>query len=267
MAEKESEVEGLEHMFTNENAEPVHISYSVIESITKTFYRVIGHGGFGTVYLGSLRNDPMVAVKLLHPSQDLSDTQFMAEVKCLTRVKHKNIVRFLGYCAYTHEVVMKVEGIDRMVDIERKRFLCFEYAPNGNLQDYLEEKTHGYQWSIRYKIIKGICQGLHYLHQKRINHLDLKPANVLMGGAQMEPMITDFGISRHNDGTQSTIVTKNAKGTLGYMPPELITEGKISSKSDIFSLGVIMRRLLMGSDDENYTENAHDEEPLKAHDK
>ncbi|GJN25681.1 hypothetical protein PR202_gb13541 [Eleusine coracana subsp. coracana] len=71
----------------------------------------------------------------------------------------------------------------------------------------------------------------------------------------MEPKITDFGLSRCNDGTQSTIVTKNLKGTFGYMPPELIKDGKISSKSDIFSLGIIMRRLLMGSDNENSTEN------------
>ncbi|GJN25684.1 hypothetical protein PR202_gb13545 [Eleusine coracana subsp. coracana] len=75
----------------------------------------------------------MVAMKQIHPSQDLSDAQFMAKVKSLIGVKHKNIVRFLGYCGYTHEVVMKVEGKDRMVDIEQKIFLCFEYAPNGNL--------------------------------------------------------------------------------------------------------------------------------------
>ncbi|GJN04854.1 hypothetical protein PR202_ga22430 [Eleusine coracana subsp. coracana] len=196
----------------------------------------------------------MVAVKQLRHSEDLSDTQFLEEVKCLKRVNHKNIVRFLGYCAYTHEVLMKFNGQDVLVD-ERKRFLCFEYAPNGNLQDYLhQEKIHGYEWSMCYKIIKGISEGLHSLHQKRINHLDLKPANVLLG-AGMEPKITDFGLSKCNDGTQSTIVTKNLKGTFGYMPPELITEGKISSKSDIFSLGIIMRRLLMGSDNENNTEN------------
>lgn len=75
------------------------------------------------------------------------------------------------------------------------------------------EKTHGYEWNMRYQIIKGICQGLGYLHQEGIYHLDLKPANVLLG-AKMEPKITDFGLSRCIDGKQSTIFTTNVGGTL-----------------------------------------------------
>jgi len=75
------------------------------------------------------------------------------------------------------------------------------------------EKTHGYEWNVRYKIIQGICQGLHYIHQERINHLDLKPANVLLG-ANMEPKITDFGVSRCISEEQGTMVTKFFFGTL-----------------------------------------------------
>ena len=75
------------------------------------------------------------------------------------------------------------------------------------------EKTHGYEWNVRYKIIQGICQGLHYIHQERINHLDLKPANVLLG-ANMEPKISDFGLSRVFNENVATVVTKNIAGTL-----------------------------------------------------
>jgi serine/threonine protein kinase len=75
------------------------------------------------------------------------------------------------------------------------------------------EKTHGYEWNVRYKIIQGICQGLHYIHQQRIYHLDLKPANVLLG-ANMEPKITDFGVSRCISEEQRTMVTENFFGTL-----------------------------------------------------
>ncbi|KAF8673279.1 hypothetical protein HU200_048835 [Digitaria exilis] len=244
MDKKESGIEELESVFTYESSQTIRISYSAIKFITKKFCQVIGRGGYGTVYLGSLRNNVMVAVKKLDTSRNFSDEKFLGELKCLKTVNHKNIVRFLGYCACTDGEVMEIQGKDTVAD-ELRRFLCFEYAPNGNLHDYLKEKPPGYEWSIRYKIIKGICQGLDYLHGKGIKHLDLKPENVLLG-AEMEPKITDFGLSR-NDGTQSTIVINNTLGTPGYIAPEMIDGHKISFKSDIYSLGIIMKRLLMGT--------------------
>ncbi|XP_066338453.1 putative cysteine-rich receptor-like protein kinase 39 [Miscanthus floridulus] len=151
---------------------------------------------------------------------------------------------------------MEIKGEAMIVDEAHKKFLCFEYAPNGNLQHYLKEKTHGYEWNMCYQIIKGICQGLGYLHQEHIYHLDLKPANVLLG-AKMEPKITDFGLSRCIDGKQSTIFTTNVGGTPGYMAPELIDNQQISCKTDIFSLGIIMIKILTQSD-EAPTENWHE---------
>ncbi|XP_039853417.1 uncharacterized protein LOC120711821 isoform X3 [Panicum virgatum] len=186
----------------------------------------------------------MVAVKNLFHSKDLSDKQFLDEVICLKKVNHHNIVRFLGYCADTEGEIMEIEGKHRIVEVQ-KRLLCFEYVPNGNLHHYIKEKTHGYEWNVRYKIIQGICQGLHYIHQERINHLDLKPANVLLG-ANMEPKITDFGVSRCISEEQGTMVTKIFFGTLGYIAPEFIDKQQISFKSDIFSLGVIIINLLSG---------------------
>lgn len=79
----------------------------------------------------------MVAVKKLDTSRGFSDDKFLGEVKCLKTANHKNIVRFLGYCAYTNGVVMEIDGKDIIAD-KLERFLCFEYAPNGNLDDYLE---------------------------------------------------------------------------------------------------------------------------------
>jgi serine/threonine protein kinase len=61
-------------------------------------------------------------------------------------------------------------------------------------------------------MIRGICQGLHYLHDQHINHLDLKPENIMLD-AQMEPKITDFGLSRLLDQGQSKIITENIIGT------------------------------------------------------
>jgi len=243
MGDQTSEVEDLERIFTDTSAEPIKISYAAIKYITKNFAIEIGDGGFGVVYLGGLQNG-MVAVKKLFHSKDLSDKQFLDEVICLKKVNHRNIVRFLGYSADTEGEIMEIEGKHRIVEVQ-KRLLCFEYVPNGNLHHYIKEKTHGYEWNVRYKIIQGICQGLHYIHQERINHLDLKPANVLLG-ANMEPKITDFGVSRCISEEQGTMVTKFFFGTLGYIAPEFIDKQQISFKSDIFSLGVIIINLLSG---------------------
>jgi serine/threonine protein kinase len=251
MSDQASEIDDLERIFADADAVPIKISYALIKSITKNFAQVLGNGAFGVVYLGGLRNG-MVAVKKLSISMNFSDTQFLEEVKCLKRVRHKNIVRFLGYCADAHGEVMEVEGKLRIVEVQQ-RLLCFEYVPNGSLDQCLQEKTHRYEWNTCYRIIKGICQGLHFLHEERISHLDLKPANVLLG-AHMKPKITDFGLSRLLDGNQSTIFTTNLFGTPGYIAPELIDKKKISLKSDIYSLGIIMERLMKGIY-ENITES------------
>ncbi|XP_062182833.1 uncharacterized protein LOC133886939 isoform X2 [Phragmites australis] len=243
MSDQTSDVEDLERIFVDATAEPIKISYAAIKQITKNFAQVIGDGGFGVVYLGGLQNG-MVAVKKLDILKDFSDKLFLDEVSCLKRVNHKNIARFLGYCADAQGEVMEVEGKLRIVEVHQ-RLLCFEYVPNGSLHHYLKEKTHGYEWNVRYQIINGICQGLHYLHKKCIYHLDLKPANVLLG-AHMEPKITDFGVSRCIDEEQSMMVTENFFGTRGYVAPEFIEKKQISFKSDIFSLGVTMINILTG---------------------
>ncbi|XP_034606744.1 uncharacterized protein [Setaria viridis] len=149
---------------------------------------------------------------------------------------------------------MDVQGKIIIVE-EQQRLLCFEHVPNGNLGHYIKEKSYGFEWSMRYQIIKGICQGLQYLHQERIYHLDLKPENVLLG-AQMEPKITDFGLSRCFVGQKSTIITSNILGTMGYMAPELIDNQQISFKADIFSFGVTLAKLLLQSN-EPLTQNWH----------
>ena len=79
--------------------------------------------------------------------------------------------------------------------------LCFEYVPNGSLRGHIKDASSGLEWKTRYQIIKGICEGLCYLHKKRILHLDLKPDNILMND-QMVPKITDFGLSRCLDEEQ-----------------------------------------------------------------
>jgi len=107
----------------------------------------------------------------------------------------------------------------------------------------------GLEWHWRYDIIRGICSGLHYLHTEcHIIHLDLKPENILLDD-NMVPKITDFGMSRLFGQQQSRFITESRGGTLGYMAPEYLTNGLISTKSDIFSFGVIIIELMTGSRD------------------
>ncbi|KAM0921810.1 hypothetical protein ACQ4PT_006721 [Festuca glaucescens] len=244
-----SELEALERVLTNAGAQPIRLSYPLMKSMTRNFSEVIGRGGFGVVYMGFLPSGK-VAVKRLSLIQECSDELFSAEINCLLRVNHKNIVRFLGYCSDTQGEVVEIKGRYVLAEV-RQRLLCFEYVPNGNLHAYLKEKSHGDGWEIRYQMVNGICQGLKYLHTERINHLDLKPQNILLD-ACMEPRITDFGVSRCFDEGISRVFTKSAPGTLGYIAPETIDRGEISFKSDIYGLGIIIIKLLTGCHNFDY---------------
>ncbi|BAF29807.1 Os12g0486900 [Oryza sativa Japonica Group] len=135
----------------------------------------------------------------------------------------------------------------------KEKLLCFEYLRNGSLRSHLD--TAGscvLQWQICYQIIKGICLGLHYLHERKIIHLDLKPDNVLLDDS-MVPKIADFGLSRLLSEEKSRMVTERIFGTRRYMAPEYLVNGDITVKSDIYSLGLIIREMVMGPNNEGTT--------------
>jgi serine/threonine protein kinase len=127
------------------------------------------------------------------------------------KIKHKNVVRFLGYCADTQGVMVSFNGKLVMAEVPQ-RLLCFEYLPRGTLHDYITDKSPELGWTQYYQIIKGICAGLHYLHQNCIVHLDLKPSNILLDDC-MVPKIADFGLSRCFDENQSHAITSKLVGS------------------------------------------------------
>uniref|UniRef100_A0A453DLH0 non-specific serine/threonine protein kinase n=1 Tax=Aegilops tauschii subsp. strangulata TaxID=200361 RepID=A0A453DLH0_AEGTS len=110
------------------------------------------------------------------------------------------------------------------------------------------------EWETCYKIIKGICEGLQYLHDNRIIHLDLKPANILLTN-DMVPKITDFGLSRRLDENQSQVLTKNISGTMGYLAPERYEGSGITRRGDLYSLGIIIMEILTGQRGHQATED------------
>ncbi|VAI12047.1 unnamed protein product [Triticum turgidum subsp. durum] len=235
----------LEGILFDESAEPKALPLSLLEHITSGFSRgeEIGNGGFATVYKGMLDNG-MVAVKKLFGTVDLDEKKFSEEIRCLMKAKHKNIVRFLGYCADTQGEMVDCGGKLVLADV-RQRLLCFEYLPKGSLDKHITDASCGLEWRERYQIINGICDGLYYLHQKHIVHLDLKPGNILLDN-NMIPKISDFGLSRCFDENQTRTIASKVIGTMGYLAPEFCSVRQITVKSDIYSLGTIIIEIITG---------------------
>uniref|UniRef100_A0ACD5YHJ8 Uncharacterized protein n=2 Tax=Avena sativa TaxID=4498 RepID=A0ACD5YHJ8_AVESA len=234
----------LERILLDESAEPANLSLSLLQDITNGFSddREIDNDGFGVFYKGILLSGTVVVMK--KSKTHMYEKQFHREVECLMKARHKNIIRFLGYCNETKAVAETYEGQFVFADVQ-ERLLCFEYLPNGTLSDYIRDASCGLEWRARYKIIKEIIQGLYYLHQNRIVHMDLKPNNVLLDG-NMAPKISGFCLSRCFRGRQTGAITVNTSGSLGYLAPEFATKGEISYQFDLYALGVIIMELLTG---------------------
>ncbi|CAM0958793.1 unnamed protein product [Alopecurus aequalis] len=250
--------------------EPTRLTIGVLLKSTDNFSekRVIGRGAYGKVYRGILEDGEEIAVKLLHNNmQAIDDVQFQHEFDNLMMLNHENIVRLVGYCYETQRQHMDFEG--RIIFGETTyRALCFEYMHMGSLQTRITDENLGLDWQTRYNIIKGTCEGLKYLHEgfkEPIYHLDLKPDNILLD-KNMVPKLADFGISKLFSGEQ-TRVTLSSLGTIGYMPPEYLFKQVVSKKLDIFSLGVIITKIIAGlrgpirSDDmprQDFIDQVHD---------
>ncbi|KAM3260685.1 hypothetical protein ACQJBY_051755 [Aegilops geniculata] len=229
-------------------SESMAVPLDLLLQITDGFSeeRKLGSGSFGEVYLGVHPDGQKIAVKKIYDMPGVDEEQFQNEFKNLARLQHRNIVRLVGYCHHIQEVPAMYEG--KLVLAEKiHRALCLDYMSNGSLEKYISDECDKYDWHTGYRIIKGICQGLEYLHTKLeppIYHLDLKPANILLD-ENMVPRIADFGISRLF-GDERTQATKSTLGTQGYLPPEYIRNYLISSKFDIFSLGVVIIKIMAG---------------------
>lgn len=227
--------------------EPTVIEYQELKQITDGFSenRKIGEGGYGKVYWGLRENGDEIAVKMLRDNIRLDDKQFQNEFGHHFELKHDNIVRLVGFCHESKGDAIMHQGNFVLAE-KRYRALCFEYMNNGSLQKYISDECDKLDWHTSYKIIKGTCEGLKYLHErsKPILHLDLKPDNILLD-KNMVPKLADFGLSKDFQ-DRKTRTTKTVVGTHGYMPPEFLKENTFSDKNDIFSLGVIIIEIMMG---------------------
>ncbi|KAK8942680.1 Cysteine-rich receptor-like protein kinase 15 [Platanthera zijinensis] len=238
------------HIKEDENKEQISIDkclyheFGDIRAATSDFSEEnkLGEGGFGSVYRGVLRDGQEIAVKRLSKTSVQGVEELKNEVAFVAKLQHRNLVRLVGCC------------------LEKEKLLLYEYLPNKSLDKFLfdPERRAQIDWGTRYKIIEGVAQGLLYLHEDsrlRVIHCDLKASNVLLDD-NMNPKISDFGSAKLFGLNDVQRKTSRIAGTLGYMAPEYTMHGLFSTKSDVYSYGVLVLEMITGRRGVNVDESA-----------
>ncbi|XP_059474580.1 uncharacterized protein LOC132196136 [Neocloeon triangulifer] len=202
----------------------------------------IGVGAFACVFkaiVPAVNGGKPVAVKRFHQGNSKAGKQYEVELEALKRIKHRNIVRMLGYSEGTH------------------RCLVLELLDQGNLEDNLacKRRSQPISWRPRVQIALGTAEALAHLHSQKLVHRDIKSANILLDEA-LQPKLADFGLMQEEDDEEQDSESElEIAGTSCYMSPEAITYGKVTLRGDVFSFGVVLLELLtsLPADDDNRT--------------
>uniref|UniRef100_A0A2N9HLL3 non-specific serine/threonine protein kinase n=1 Tax=Fagus sylvatica TaxID=28930 RepID=A0A2N9HLL3_FAGSY len=206
-------------------------SLKELEKYTNHFSEanVIGSGGYGKVYQGTLPTGQLIAIKQDKKGSTQGELEFKTEIELLSRVHHKNLVSLLGFCFEKGEQI-----------------LVYEYVTNGSLKDSLSGKSGiRLDWMRRLRVALGAARGLAYLHEfadPPIIHRDIKSNNILLDES-LNAKVADFGLSKPIADSESNVMTQ-VKGTMGYMDPEYYTTLRLTEKSDVYSFGVLMLELI-----------------------
>nr|TKW31361.1 hypothetical protein SEVIR_2G100400v2 [Setaria viridis] len=214
--------------------QPDVFSYAELKLATDNFspQNILGEGGYGPVYKGTLTDGRVIAVKQLSQSSHQGKRQFVAEVATISAVQHRNLVKLHGCC------------ID-----SNTHLLVYEYLENGSLDRALfGDSSMKLDWSTRFEIILGIARGLTYLHEEssiRIVHRDIKASNVLLD-TDLTPKVSDFGLAKLYEENKSHVSTSRIAGTFGYLAPEYAMRGQLTEKADVFAFGVVVLEVVSG---------------------
>ncbi|KAL6321165.1 hypothetical protein AAG906_012937 [Vitis piasezkii] len=222
-----------EFLHNYQNLRPIKYTYSDIKKMTYNFKHKLGQGGFGSVYKGKLRSGRIVAVKMLVMSK-ANGQDFINEVATIGRIHHVNVVRLVGFC------------------IQRSKWaLIYDYMPNGSLDKFVfldQGNNIPLSWERLYKIALGVGRGIEYLHQgcdMQILHFDIKPHNILLE-EDFTPKVSNFGLAKLYSIDESIVSVTTARGTLGYIAPELFYKniGGVSFKADVYSFGMLLLEMV-----------------------
>ncbi|XP_024984148.1 receptor-like protein kinase FERONIA [Cynara cardunculus var. scolymus] len=218
-----------------------HFSLDEIQFATNDFDDevVIGRGGFGKVYKGSIcigETSHVVAIKRLDSMSDQGALEFRNEIEMLSKLRHCHLVSLIGFC-----------------DDNKEMILVYEYMPHGTLDHHLHKADTPLNWVQRLKIALGAARGLDYLHtgvatQHGVIHRDIKSSNILLD-ENWAAMISDIGLSKVGPTNQSFSdfdISASVKGTFGYLDPKYFYTRRVTRKTDVFAFGVVLFELLSG---------------------
>ncbi|XP_075653627.1 putative L-type lectin-domain containing receptor kinase S.5 [Castanea sativa] len=217
---------------------PREFSFKELKSATNNFDEKhrLGQGGFGVVYKGVIPKENLqVAVKRFSRDNLKGIDDFLAELTIINRLRHKHLVRLLGWC-HKNGVLL----------------LVYEYMPNGSLDNHLfcgPESNTTLEWELRYKIISGVASALHYLHNEydqRVVHRDLKASNIMLD-SYFNARLGDFGLARALDNEKNSYAElEGVPGTMGYIAPECFHTGKATCESDVYGFGAVLLEVVCG---------------------
>ncbi|KAL2522413.1 Leucine-rich repeat protein kinase family protein [Forsythia ovata] len=205
-----------------------------IEIATEKYKTMIGEGGFGSVYRGTLPDGQEVAVKVRSATSTQGTREFDNELNLLSAIRHENLVPLLGYCCENDQQI-----------------LVYPFMSNGSLQDRLygaAAKRKILDWPTRLSIALGAARGLTYLHtfsERCVIHRDVKSSNILLDHS-MSAKVADFGFSKYAPQEGDSGTSLEVRGTAGYLDPEYYSTQHLSTKSDVFSYGVVLLEIVSG---------------------